>query len=587
MSDTVKEDDKANRSDAILKRKFYQYLLPAMLTIAAFSLSEFVDSMIVANLLGSGAMAVVQLGSPVMLICAALYVLIGNGGSTLYSIYRGRRDDDSAGGMFGLSVLCSAAAGTVLAAAGLVFFKPIFSLLCTNEELKEEFGGYLFVLLFSIPFLVTIMSLVSFLAPGGAPGLATAVNIAANVVNIVMDAVYIGVFGMGVVGAAWATLTGYLVGGAVLIYAFASKKADIRVRRPRRADRRLLREMIKTGSPFSASQLGFALKFTLCNSLAQLYGAKPGIVALSLCMQSLSIVSVFLGAVVEASSPLVGMLYGENDRRGVKLLMRRAMLLQFALSGACVLFFELAPAVFAGMYGITDPAELMPAVRALRIFSLMYLIRGAYMVFMKYLQIIGKRVYSLVIGLADGFMLTVPISLLLCPLAGIDGLWWSFPLTSLTVTAVCIPLNLFIAKRSGGRFRGVFLEREPDGELVLDITTGYSDREITDASENVRKVCGERGAGERASMLAALLVEETALYLRGHGSANGCTDIMVRVREDSIVLDIRSIGELSDPNISNEADISENIAVLRGMAKSIENNYIMGMNSIRVELGRE
>ena len=66
------------RSNRLLFRRFSQYLVPTMITYAALSLNEFVDSMLVSNLLGSDAMAIVNLGMPVMLVMSAAYSLLGS-----------------------------------------------------------------------------------------------------------------------------------------------------------------------------------------------------------------------------------------------------------------------------------------------------------------------------------------------------------------------------------------------------------------------------------------------------------------------------------------------------------------------------
>ena len=91
------------RSNRLLFKKMIEYLFPTMLTMAALSLDAFVDSMIVSNLLGSNAMAVVGLGSPITMCIAATYTLLGNGGSTLYALSIGKRDTETAGKAFRLS----------------------------------------------------------------------------------------------------------------------------------------------------------------------------------------------------------------------------------------------------------------------------------------------------------------------------------------------------------------------------------------------------------------------------------------------------------------------------------------------------
>ena len=80
----AKQEKTLVRSNQVLFKKFSQYLIPTMITYAALSLNEFVDSMLVSNMLGPDAMAIVGLGAPIMLIMAAIYSLLGSGGSTVY-----------------------------------------------------------------------------------------------------------------------------------------------------------------------------------------------------------------------------------------------------------------------------------------------------------------------------------------------------------------------------------------------------------------------------------------------------------------------------------------------------------------------
>ena len=123
-----------------------------MITYAALSLNEFVDSMLVSNLLGSDAMAIVNLGMPLMLIISAVYFLIGNGGSTVYAIATGGRDHDKAGRSLTASIVVAFVAGLLILGLGLIFASPLASMLCRNQELLPSFRGYMKVLLLSAPF---------------------------------------------------------------------------------------------------------------------------------------------------------------------------------------------------------------------------------------------------------------------------------------------------------------------------------------------------------------------------------------------------------------------------------------------------
>lgn len=94
-----------NRKEYILKNKFKQYLLPSIMITIASSLSEFVDGIVVSNLLGSSALSIVNMGMPIMLVGSFCYVLIGNGGQIEYIISMGRMNSLKAHRIYTVSVL--------------------------------------------------------------------------------------------------------------------------------------------------------------------------------------------------------------------------------------------------------------------------------------------------------------------------------------------------------------------------------------------------------------------------------------------------------------------------------------------------
>ena len=573
------------RNDIILRKKFIHYLLPAMLTTAALSLSEFADSMIVANLLGNSGMSIVQLGTPIIFVAAMAYILIGNGGSTLYAISLGQRDNERAGKVFMVSAISSVIIGLLLFTLGFLFFSPLSHLLCKSQELFEPFNQYMSVLLFSVPFLVVILSLVSFLAPSGAPQLATVVNIIANVINIVMDYVYIHFFGMGVEGAAYATLTGYIVAAVPLLLALFSKKLNLKKRFPGKNAISLFKEIVGMGSSFSASQLSFAIRFAFCNYIAARYGGEAGIIALSVCVQAWSISSIFLGAAIEASSPIIAMLHGQKDFQGERLVLRTSFLYQLGLAAICVAFFCLCPRLFASFYHVTEEPELSIVIHALYIFTPVFLFRAIYIQLMKYIQILGFKKYALFISLFDGFAGLVPIAAILCLVFNLDGLWLAHLVTGTILLVICLFSNLFIAKKSKGRLAGVLLsEKSIENSPVLDLTIFDNNQEMINVSEKTRKSLEEYGIDQKTATLVSVLVEESILYTKNRGKKQDWIDILLRAYENRIELDFRSLHSGGNPDEKDERDIAENIRLLKGLASKIEYDYIMGMNSMKVTL---
>ena len=382
MADVAKQG-RPERSNRLLFRKFTQYLFPTMITYAAVSLNEFADSMLVSNLLGSNAMAIVGLGLPLMLALAAIYSLLGSGGSTVYAIAIGRRDHGTAGKSLTAALVTALIAGLLTVGLGSLFFEPFSGLLCPDAGLKSQFDLYLRVLLLSAPFLTVILTFVSFLPAAGYPGYATAVNVIANVVNIIMDYVFIRFCGMGDEGAAWATLTGYLCATVFLVVLLLAKKMKLHVSRRIFASFATFKETVKLGSPDALTQIGFSLQFAVGNLLAASCAGADAVIAYSLCIQTNSVTSIFIGALLGSTVPILAVLHGQKDFRGEESILKTAMVGQLIVAAVAVAVFELLAPQIAALYNVTGAAQLALGVRALRIFSWMYLARCAVIIYFR------------------------------------------------------------------------------------------------------------------------------------------------------------------------------------------------------------
>ena len=571
------------RSNKLLFRKFLQFLLPTMITYAAVSLNEFADSMLVSRLLGSEAMAIVGLGMPLMLAMAGVYSLLGSGGATAYAMALGRRDHEAAGENLTAAVLVSLAVGLLFLILGNLFFGTLSKLLCRDAALRPQFARYLRILLLSSPFLIVILTLVSFFPAAGHPGFTTAVNVTANVVNIVMDYVYIRVFGMGVEGAAWATLTGYLAALLLVLLAFAFGKIKLDVSRHVAKAFGTLREITKLGRPDALTQIGLSLQFAVGNNLAAACAGADAVVAYSLCIQSCSIISIFWGAMIGSSVPILAVLHGQRDYRGQNAILKTAMLGQTIVAVTASFAFIVFARSLAALYNITEPGQAALAVHALRVFSLMYVFRSAVILYFRYLKVIGLTRYASWLSALDGFAAIVPAAWLMVRLFGINGLWWAYPLTEGLLFLSILLYNRRCAAASDGRLRWPLLtEHDVASEPVLDVTITKDASSIVGLSQTLQALCEENGLDSSEAVRAALAVEEMGVYAANKKKLSSFMDVLIRMYKGDIEIEFRSLGAAFDPNTDVEGDMRENVQVLRSVAGSIHNEYILGMNSTRI-----
>ncbi|WP_026518706.1 MATE family efflux transporter [Butyrivibrio sp. MC2021] len=575
---------KYERTSTLVNRKFYHYLIPTILSNVAMSLNEFVDSILVSHLLGIDAVGMVNRGFPVMTGFALIYMCFGIGGSVVFAEYAGKQDGEKAKRIFSSIFLITFVISVAITALGLIFLRPLAGVLCREQELIADFLPYLRILVFSGVLIIPVQILVTFLPSFGKPAEGTAINIIANVVNLIMDYVYIRLLNTGFKGAAMATLTGYVVGVIVLLAMWLLKRIEIPFSRFGMAEVREFSSTFFRGAAVAVSQLGYCIKVAFCNNLASSMGGTDGVNIFSLCMQTVSIMSIIIAGILGAMMPLVAALYGQGDRKGVKMLMKTVMIMQFVTNVILVAILDIFPQSVLVLYNVQGDLAV-PAAAALRIFSGIFIFRGFMLIFMYYFQIVSRKMYAVIISVIDGFAGIIPLALILTHFLGITGIWLTFPMLSALLLAGILLTNTIIARRSEGKYSGLLLYEREEDIPVFDSTIALRKEDIVDAAKSLQEFCRKSNVSEKLSVLVALASEEMGNYSIEHKEKRKLDeiDLLLKVYSDRIVMDVRSIGKPFDITACDAEQFS-NVDVIRKVASSIEYGYVTGMNQTRITI---
>ena len=575
---------KAFESNSILMKKYRQYLLPSILTSLALALNEFVDSMILSNILGSEALAIVNLGYPIIFVIAACYVLLGSGGATLYAIYLGQWEQKKAGKVFRVSMILAAVLGVLVILIGMLFSGPITKVLCPDAGLLEAYTGYYHTMLITALPLIIILTFVCFLPPSGAPVIATVVNIVANGLNLIMDIVYIKVLHFGVEGAAYATITGYLGGGIILLFCLRKGMVKVTDEKLDMTDLSFVPMILSQGAATAVLQICYALKYASSNNLASAYGGRVGVVGFSLCLQTFSIACVFLLGIADTAQPLLAMLSGQKDYRGEDIVMNRSIKLQIIFSLALIAFFIVFPQGIVLLYGVDDPDMVSLGIHGIRLFALTYLPRGISIQFLRFFQVEGRKRYAFMVSLMDG-LFVIPIGYILARFVGVDGVFLSYPVAALLMFVIIMITNVIIYNKDRESYTGITLIRNDLGSIAtINLTITDRNEDISECSEQMIEFCTENGVPMKKAMRVGLLCEEMAVYTQHHRSDIGDIDLLLRIRKNIIDLSFRSIGEPFDPTQGTEEDVAENLLMLQTLAPELSFEYIMGMNNTLIRI---
>jgi Na+-driven multidrug efflux pump/predicted nucleotidyltransferase len=495
----------------------------------------------------------------------------------------GSRDHETAGNSRTAADVASVTIGLAIMIIGLVFSTPISAFLCRDESLRSSFQQYMNVLLLSAPFEIVILTYISFLPSAGYPGFSTVINVVANVVNILMDYVYIRVFHMGVVGAAWATLTGYLCAGVLVVLAVFNGKLKMYFTKNIFLALASMGDILRFGRPDAVNQIGLGIQSAVCNSLTLAAGGKNAMVAFSLCLQTRSVMSIFVSAIIGSSGPILGVLHGQRDYKGEAGILKTSMTMNLIVNATGTIAFLLFAPQVAAIYNITDPTQFALSLHALRIYVLVFVPRYTLVLMNTYLKVIDLSRYSTLLSALDSFAAIVPMAYIMVKIFGLNGFWWTFPLTAFLLLAFAFICNLRFAARSKGTLIGpLLIEHDEEAKPIVDVTITEDSADISQVSMKLQEVCEEHGMEKRTAMHAALAVEEIAVYASNKKSQSSHMDILVRLSQGHVEIDFRSLGEAFNPMVDDDVDMKENVQLLRSIASRIENEYILGMNSTRI-----
>ena len=191
--------------------------------------------------------------------------MFGTGGSALISKTMGEGDKERAQQLFSLFIYVSVGCGVVIAAAGIIFIRPVAALLGADGTMLEDCVRYGRIILIALPAYMLQFEFQSFFVAAEKPHLGLVVTIAAGVTNMTLDALLVAVFSLGLVGAAAATAISQCVGGIIpLIYFLCPNSSILRLTRTK-FDGRALFKACTNGASELMSNISMSIVGMLYN----------------------------------------------------------------------------------------------------------------------------------------------------------------------------------------------------------------------------------------------------------------------------------------------------------------------------------
>lgn len=415
-----------------------KYSVPAIIGMMVNALYNVVDRMFIGNIPGVGPMAITGLGvtMPIMTIILAFGMLVGIGATTNISIKLGQGKREEAEHIVGNSITLALIIGIILTVVGTIFSDSILKVFGASESTLIYAKSYMSIILLGTIFSISAMVFNNIIRGDGNPKLSAIIMAAGCATNIVLDAVLIFGFNMGIQGAALATIASQ---GLTAIWGFSyylKGKSNLKFKKSSlKLDMNIVKMIFAIGSAPFAMQLATSLVQVISNNALRTYGSDLAIGAMATIS---SIVMIFLMpsfGLVQGMQPIVGFNYGaKNYNRAIKTFKLSLLSSSvFFIVGA--LLIQFVPQVLVGMFN-RDPQLMDITVNGLRKYSFALPIIGISIVGTNYIQSSGKAKVAMVLSLLRQVIILIPMILILPKFLGLNGVWFAQPTADIIASAI-------------------------------------------------------------------------------------------------------------------------------------------------------
>lgn len=434
-------------SDHFSYKKLFIFVVPSVIMMVFTSVYSVVDGLFVANFAGEKAVTAINLIFPLIMVLGSIGFMLGAGGSALVAKTLGEGDKDKANKYFSMLVYVTLVIGAVIAVAGQ-FVVPAVARLLMLGEVDETVYGYCVlygrILLAGQPFFILQNIFQSFFVTAEKPRLGLLVTASAGVLNIILDAALVAGCGLGLLGAAIATLTSQIFGGVFPILYFSLKNNSLlRLTKTKFYPKAFLKACTNGSSEFfsnvSSAVVMMLYNFQIQRILGEELG-KSGVAAYgSIGYIAMIFFSIFIGFSV-GSAPLMGYNYGAQNKEEMHNLFKKSLIIM-GLGG--LIMFGLSEGLaypFIKMFGY-EQAVFEMALRGFRIYACVFLTAGISIYASALFTSLNNGLISALISFLRSVVFQVAAVMVLPIFWQLDGVWAAgciAEIFSIIISVVCI-----------------------------------------------------------------------------------------------------------------------------------------------------
>lgn len=421
-----------------IPRLLLTYSVPAIIGMLVNALYNVVDRIFIGKIPGVGPLALTGVGVclPIMTIILAFSMLVGIGATTNISIKLGQGKKEDAEKIIGNTITLSVIIGIIISVLGIIFGDTILKLFGASEATLQYAKDYIYIILAGSIFNILGFTLNNTIRGDGSPKLAATIMIVGCLTNIILDAILILGFHLGIQGAAIATVVSQIITAICGLLYYVRGKSNLKFHKSSlKLDNSLVKNIFAIGSAPFAMQIATSLVQVISNNALKTYGGDLAIGAMATIS---SIAMIFLMPIFglnQGAQPIIGFNFGAKQYDRANKTFKLSALASIIILTTGWIIIQTIPEVMVGMFN-KDPKLMEISVKGAKIYLLMLPIIGISITGSNYIQSIGKAKMAMVLSLLRQVIILIPMIIILPKSFGLDGVWYAQPVADFLTTSI-------------------------------------------------------------------------------------------------------------------------------------------------------
>ncbi len=437
------DNQEALRHDKISKL-LVKYSIPAILAMMVTSLYNTVDRAFIGSIEGVGALAISGLGvtMPIFTIIVGFGVLIAVGGSTNISINLGAKEKDDAEKVLGNTLMLAIIIAIMIMILGTLFIDKILYLFGASEHTITYARDYIGVIFLGTPFNLIAFCLNNAIRAEGNPKLAAKTMIVGCILNLILDPVFIFGLGLGIKGAAIATVLCQVIISLWVLSYFVTNKSSLELKKENlKLDYKIVKIIIAVGMAPFLMEMATGIMHVITNTSLKVYGGDFAIGAMT-AVTSISLLFMMpVFGLSQGMQTIIAYNYGAKQYDRSKKTLKLAIICAVIILTTGFILTKIFPEFFIGIFN-KDKELTKLAIKGINMNLFTLPIASIAIIGPVYFQCIGKAKQSMFLILLRQFIVLIPLILILPKFLNLNGVWIAQPISDIiSVVIVLIFIN--------------------------------------------------------------------------------------------------------------------------------------------------